>query len=323
MSTRPIAIDGGKRFGPPAKEAVERGGGKVVPIQDAEGLIFLHAYKPERLTEVLAQSPKLEWVQLPFAGIEPYVHLLDEKYRWTCGKGIYAPPVAEMTLGLLLAGFRNLNIYTRAKSWEPPIGRNLIGAKILILGGGGICIELIKLLAPFECDITVVRKHKTPLDFSAQLGSGFEELVPARYRSDALIKTADKLEDELEKADAVVLALSLTAETEGIIDAEKLGLMQHHSWLVNVARGKHIKTDDLVSALQSGAIGGAGLDVTDPEPLPDKHPLWNLENCIITPHTANTPEMAVELLSARVEENTKRFIEGNPLLGPVNPKLGY
>ena len=104
---------------------------------------------------------------------------------------------------------------------------------------------------------------------------------------------ADRYADALPGADLVVLALALTPETEGIIAADELSLMEDHAWLVNVARGRHVVTDDLVDALRDGVIGGAGLDVTDPEPLPAGHPLWSLPNCLITPHVGNTPEMAV------------------------------
>jgi phosphoglycerate dehydrogenase-like enzyme len=92
---------------------------------------------------------------------------------------------------------------------------------------------------------------------------------------------------------------------------------------VNVARGPHIVTDDLVAALRDGAIGGAGLDVTDPEPLPEGHPLWSLPNCIITPHVANTPDMAQPLLAERITQNVRRFGRGEELIGPVDPELGY
>jgi phosphoglycerate dehydrogenase-like enzyme len=90
-----------------------------------------------------------------------------------------------------------------------------------------------------------------------------------------------------------------------------------------VARGRHIRTDELVDALQEERIGGAGLDVTDPEPLPEGHPLWSLPNCIITPHSGNTPAMAVAPLSARIGENVARFGRGEELIGLVDPKLGY
>jgi phosphoglycerate dehydrogenase-like enzyme len=99
--------------------------------------------------------------------------------------------------------------------------------------------------------------------------------------------------------------------------------MHERGWLVNVARGKHVVTDDLVDALRNDVIGGAALDVTDPEPLPDGHPLWSMPNCIITPHVANTPEMAQPLLAARIAENVRRWGSGEPLIGLVDPSVGY
>ena len=104
---------------------------------------------------------------------------------------------------------------------------------------------------------------------------------------------------------------------------DEFALMEPHAWIVNVARGRHVVTDHLVEALSNGTIGGAGLEVTDPEPLPDGHPLWALENCIITPHTGTTPEMSRPLLAARVEANVRRFAAGEELLGPVDLDAGY
>ena len=118
-------------------------------------------------------------------------------------------------------------------------------------------------------------------------------------------------------------SVALTPETEGIIAADELALMERHAWLVNVARGGHVVTDDLVTALRGGVIGGAGLDVTDPEPLPDDHPLWALPNALLTPHTGNTREMAKPLLGARIRENVRRYGAGEPLIGPIDPDLGY
>src|SRR5690606_39069712 len=129
--------------------------------------------------------------------------------------------------------------------------------------------------------------------------------------------------EALKGSDVVFLALALTPETRGVISAIELELMEPHAWLVNVARGPHVVTEDLVIALRENTIGGAALDVTGPEPRPDGHPLWGLPNCIITPHTANTEDMAVGLLSPRITENVRRFGAGEPLIGLVNPKLGY
>jgi phosphoglycerate dehydrogenase-like enzyme len=99
--------------------------------------------------------------------------------------------------------------------------------------------------------------------------------------------------------------------------------MADHAWLINVARGRHVVTDDLVDALAEGVIAGAALDVTDPEPLPDGHALWGAPNCIVTPHSADTPQMIQPLLAARIRENVRRFGAGEPLVGPVDPDLGY
>jgi phosphoglycerate dehydrogenase-like enzyme len=286
-------------------EAIVAGGGHVVPAEEAVGLVWASPRDAAGLAATLEQAPDLEWVQLPFAGVEEYLHLVDDDRLWTCGKGVYADPVAELVLALALAGLRGVTTYARASQWEPPIGRNLQGARVTVLGGGGIAQSLLRLLQPFDCHVTVVRNRVQPMD-------GADDVLEA-----------DRYADALPGADVVVLALALTPETEGIISATELSLMEPHAWLINVARGKHIVTDDLVVALRSGAIGGAALDVTDPEPLPAEHILWTLPNCIITPHVGNTPAMAMPLLAERITANVKRFAEGEELIGPVDVDLGY
>lgn len=285
--------------------AIIAGGGHVVPVAEAEALVWSSPRDPGALKATLAGAPHLAWVQLPFAGVEPFVEILDEDRIWTCGKGVYAEPVAELGLSLALAGLRNVGSYARANEWGHPQGRNLIGANITILGGGGIAESLLRLLAPFKCHITVVRNRVADLD------GADEVLAPDLYV------------DALAGADVVFLALPLTPETEGMISRSELEQMQPHAWIINVARGRHIVTDDLVWALQHNLIGGAALDVTDPEPLPSGHPLWSLPNCIITPHIGNTPEMAVPLLSERITTNVRLFAQGEPLIGMVDVELGY
>lgn len=286
-------------------DAITAGGGQVVPLAECEGIVWSDARAPDRLASALSEAPNARWVQLPFAGIENFVHLLDDERQWTCGKGVYAEPVAEMALTLALAGLRGFGTYARAVQWEGPQGHNLLGGSVTILGGGGITESLVRLLGPWGCRITVVRRNPSPM-------AGVERVLPA-----------DAYREALPGADLVVLALSLTPETEGMIGAAELASMEPHAWIVNVARGRHIVTGDLVEALRSGAIGGAGLDVTDPEPLPVDHPLWSLPNCLITPHVGNTPEMAVPLLAARVTENVRRFATGSALVGPVDVDAGY
>ncbi len=277
----------------------------MVGLDEAEALIWADPRDVAGLGHLLDDSEQIQWVQLPWAGIEAFVDLVDDRRIWTCGKGVYADPVAELALTLGLAGLRGLGSYGRAAAWSKPHGRNLQGGRVSILGGGGIAESLIRLLQPFDAHITVVRNRAKHMD-------GVDEVLEP-----------DRLTDALPGADLVVVALALTPDTEGIIAEGELSLMESHAWLVNVARGRHVVTDDLVVALAAGSIGGAALDVTDPEPLPDGHPLWSLPNCIITPHVGNTPEMAVPLLSKRITANVKAFAHGEALLGVVDPDLGY
>jgi phosphoglycerate dehydrogenase-like enzyme len=286
-------------------DAITAGGGHVVPLAEAEALVWGSPSDADGLAAALREAPGIRWVQLPWAGVEKFVHVMDDDRLWTCGKGVYAEPVAELALTLALAGMRGLGTYGRADRWGTPAGTNLAGASVTVLGGGGITESFLRLLRPFDCHVTVVRNRAQDMD-----------------GADVVLES-DRLTDALAGTDLVVVALALTPETEGIISASELELMEPHTWIVNVARGGHIVTDDLVVALRDGLIGGAALDVTDPEPLPDGHPLWSLPNCIITPHVGNTPEMARPLLAQRITDNVKRFAHGEELIGPVDTELGY
>jgi phosphoglycerate dehydrogenase-like enzyme len=286
-------------------EAVTAGGGHVVALPEAEAVVWTDPSDAFGLEEVLDEYPDLRWVQLLWAGVEPFVDLIDDKRTWTCGKGVYSEPVAELALTLALAGMRGISTYTRQAQWVEQLGRPLIGARVAVLGGGGITEALIRLLQPFDCHITVVRNRVREME-------GADEVLEA-----------DRYVDALPGADLVVLALPLTPDTEGIIGRSELESMERHAWLVNVARGKHVVTDELVWALENDVIGGAALDVTDPEPLPVGHPLWTLPNCIVTPHVGSTPSMSKPLLFARISENVKRFAHDEELSGSVDPNLGY
>ncbi len=285
--------------------AVVAGGAEVGDASRAEALVWADPARAAAFPEVIAGAPGVRWVQLPYAGIEPFASHLDDRFVWTCGKGVYAAPVAEHALALLLAGFRHLVGYSRATRWEAPVGRNLLGANVVVLGGGGITEHLVALLAPFGCRVTVYRRR------------------PVAMAGTRVVTDRAALDEALGTADAVVLALALTPDTEGVVDASFLHRLPAHAWVVNVARGRHVVTDDLLDALRAGRIGGAALDVTDPEPLPGGHPLFSLPNCIVTPHIANTPEMGLPLIAARVRENVARFVAGEPLLGSVDVAAGY
>jgi phosphoglycerate dehydrogenase-like enzyme len=280
--------------------------------EPAEALVWTTWREIARgLPEILASQPGLQWVQLPMAGVDGVRGLglfADPRaahLTWTCAKGSYAEPVAEHALCLALAGLRQLPARARATSWGKPAALSLYDARVTILGGGGIARALLGLLAPFRARATVVRRSPQPLD-------GAERTV-----------SPEQLHECLPDALVVFLALALTPATTHIISEAELKLMGPQSWLVNVARGRHVDTSALVSALEAGTIGGAAIDVTDPEPLPDGHALWSLPNCLITPHSADTEEMTRPLLAERIRENVERFAAGLPLVGQVDPLAGY
>ncbi len=286
-------------------DAAREAGGELAELADAQGLIWADPYAASVYPEVIAAAPLVRWVQLPYAGIEPFADFLDDRLTWTCAKGVYADPVAEWVIAALLMGLRDLHRFATADSWCAESGRNLLGANITVLGAGGITRSLMRLLEPWGCEVTVVRRREEP--------------VEGAVRTVSLAEVHEAVAD----ADAVVVALALTDETRHVVDAALLESMGQDCWLVNAARGGHVDHEALANALRCGVIAGAVLDVTDPEPLPDDSELWSLPNCVITPHIGNTREMGLPLIAGRVRENVRRWLAGEELLGLVDVALGY
>jgi phosphoglycerate dehydrogenase-like enzyme len=302
----PLRIAVGPRPADWAAEAIRRGGGEPVALDQAPvGLVWTDGGATQALRAAL--SPQITWVQLPQAGVEQMfaAGVIDHARRWTSAKGAYAEPVAEHALALVLAGLRLLKVRAQARSWGQPAGVSLFRQPVTVVGGGGIATVLLRLLEPFGTPVTILRRQAVPFPGAART------LGP------------DRLAEALAGARAVVLAPALTPETRGMIGAAELAAMEPYAWLINVGRGGLVDTDALVHALRAGQIGGAGLDVTDPEPLPAGHPLWDLPNCLITPHTADTEEMTRPLLAVRIAENVRRLTAGQELIGQVDPDLGY
>jgi phosphoglycerate dehydrogenase-like enzyme len=286
---------------------VEEGGGKVVDPARAEAIIYTETRDPAALARVLEESPAT-WIQLPFAGIEPFVEagVVDPALTWTCAKGIYGGSTAEHALTLMLAVARRIPDYARASSWAPRGGERMLrDSTVVLLGTGGIGRALLSMVKPLGPRVVGVNRSGTPVDGAA---------VTARVQ---------ELPDIVTEADYLVLAAALTRETRGIVDAGLLAHMSDAAWIVNVGRGGLVDTNALVDALERQAVGGAALDVTDPEPLPDDHPLWSFDNVLITPHIANTWDMALPELRALVRRNVGHFASGEPLEGLVDPSLGY
>ena len=291
-----------------AAEAIRSGGGEAVTLDhDPVGLVWTGGIVPEDLRGVLAAHPQIVWVQLPLAGVEALAEagVIDRRRQWTSAKGAYAEPVAEHALALLLAGLRQLPMRARARSWGEPAAATLFDQPVTVVGAGGLATELLRLLEPFRSPVTIVRHRPGPLPGAARTVG------------------TDRLAEALTGARAAVLMLALTPGTRKLIGRAELAAMERDAWLVNVARGAVVDTEALVDALRSGQIGGAALDVTDPEPLPDGHPLWDLPNCLITPHTADTEDMRRALLARRIAENVRRLAAGQDLAGLVDADLGY
>jgi phosphoglycerate dehydrogenase-like enzyme len=291
--------------------AVEAAGGTVEPLSDrTRGVVWLSNKDAASFPPILEAHPGIGWVQLPFAGVDAFSGIIASEARpglvWTSAKGAYAQPVAEHALVLTLALMRVIPKRVRARSWSTvEEGRSLYGREVVIVGAGGIALELMVLLAPFGVRVTIVRRSSDPVE-------GADRTV-----------TTDQLLDVLPGADVVVIAAALTGGTRKLFSDAEFAAMKSTAYLVNIARGGLVDTDALLRALRTGAIAGAGLDVTDPEPLPDGHPLWTEERCLITPHQADTSEMVAPLLAERIGANVRAFLGTGDFVGRVDPEAGY
>lgn len=292
--------------------AVAAGRGRVEPLGPlTRGAIWTTGRPAEQLGHLLAAHPRIEWVQLPSAGVDAYLPLFtgqpaDRLPLWTSAKGAFSQPVAEHALMLTLALLRELPRRARRRSWDTSrAGRSLFGLEVLVVGAGGIAVALAALLAPFGVRLTVVRRETAPFDGASR------------------VLTVDRLPEALRDADVVILAAASTPSTRHLIGAPELAGMRADAVLVNVARGALIDQDALAAALASGTISGAGLDVTDPEPLPAAHPLWKEPRCVITSHSADNEAMMAPLYAERVRANVAAFLGVGDFVGIVDPVAGY
>lgn len=292
--------------------AVTAGGGVIGELgPHTRALVWLSEKRADELTEILQQYPGIGWVQLPWAGVDGFAEVL-ARYAdgsgplFTSAKGAYAEPVAEHAVALTQAVLRELAPKARAARWAPVrTGLSLYGRHVVIVGAGGVAIELIRLLQPYRVRITVVRRTPGPL-------AGADRTV-----------TTDDLHDVLPSADVLILAAASTGETRALIGAVELALLRPTAALVNIARGALVDQDALAEALGEKRLLGAGLDVTSPEPLEDEHALWREPRCVITSHSADTPEMTAPLLARRITGNVRAFLGDSRFVGIVDPAAGY
>jgi phosphoglycerate dehydrogenase-like enzyme len=229
-------------------------------------------------------------------------------------KRLFGPPIADHAFGMLLSLIRSLPVYAdsmKAAGWpkqgakDPPL-LELRDKTMLVVGLGGIGTEVARRAHAFG--MRVIATDAKPM------------AVPSFV---ARLETPDKLPVLLPVADVIVLCVPLTGQTKGLIGAAQFSLMKPTAFFIDVARGKEYDNLALAAALKAGRLAGAGLDVTDPEPLPPDHPLWKAPHVIITPHVAGRSPGTDLRRRALMVENMRRFGAGEPLLNVVDKKAGY
>jgi phosphoglycerate dehydrogenase-like enzyme len=263
--------------------------------------------------EQLARAKRLRWVQVTSAGVEEWLTpaLAKHQLLLTNFSGVAAPNIADHVLALLFAfarGLPELLDRQRRKEWgdEAPATFEPAGQTLGIVGLGDIGEALAEKAAGLKMRVLAVQRHQSAPP------PGVERIL-----------TTDELPTLLKEADHVVLCLPLTDATEHLIGAKELGQMRRSAYLYNVGRGPLLNQDKLIAALRAGQIAGAGLDVTEPEPLPRDSPLWELPNVIVTGHNAAATPLHWERGIVLLKENVRRFLQGEELRNLVDTKAGY
>ena len=295
---------------PELTTAIARGGGvTVADSAEADGVVVDFALDPMDLDTELRTLDRsgVRWVQLPRSGVDLFLPAIVRRpdLTWTSAKGCYAESVAEHALTLVLALLRDVPERARAARWGEPSGRSLHGSRVVVVGAGGVGLEIVRLLRCFSTHVTVVRRR--PIDV---------------VTADRTLGV-DQLPEALADADVVIVAAALTSRTRTLLGPREFQCLGPNAIVVNIARGELVDTDALVSALEAGQLAGVGLDVTDPEPLPCGHRLWRHPRALITPHTADTMAMRLPRFAERVTENVQRFGHHHPLIGAVDTAAGY
>lgn len=263
---------------------------------------------------LLSGAKKLKWLQLNSAGAESYTRpgVLPAGVQLTNASGAYGLAISEHMVALVLAWMKKLPLYGAHQqngAWqdEGPV-RSVFGARTLVVGLGDIGGEFARRMHALGSRVTGIRRSRAALP----------PYLDALYQMDAL----DSLLPEM---DIVAICLPGTEKTRHLFDRARLAKMKQDALLVNVGRGNIVDTDALNDALQSGALGGACLDVTDPEPLPQAHPLWRAPGALITPHIAGGYHLEETLrrIIALCQRNLKAYLADAPLENLVDPTTGY
>ncbi|HXS79930.1 MAG TPA: D-2-hydroxyacid dehydrogenase [Gammaproteobacteria bacterium] len=269
--------------------------------------------------EIVARGTSLKWIQLLNAGADSCATIPAVAERGilvTNLQRIQGPHMAEHAMAMMLSLARALPVYAaeqnggeftrgfRETRGERPI--EIEGKTLLVVGLGGIGTEVAKRAHGLGMHVIATRN-------SRREGPDYVEYVGL----------ADEYRALAARADVVVNSTPLTPETRGMFDAQFFAAMRDGAYFINIGRGESVVTADLAAALQAGTIGGAGLDVTDPEPLPPKSPLWSMSNVIITPHIATSSDYRSDRTFTLVAENVRRYTRGDAVLSVVDLAAGY
>jgi D-3-phosphoglycerate dehydrogenase len=278
-------------------------------IFDAE--IFVgHAKVPVDWDEVVRRG-KLRFIQSSAAGLDHCLapSVIDSNIVVCSASGLFANQVAEQTLALLLGLLRGIPIFYRQWQHKEFVRRptdDLHGKRIGIVGMGGNGRRLVEVLRPFHVSIRATDY------FPEQCPDGVSQLMPHT-----------QLKELAAWSEVLILTLPLNAMTRGIVDRQILQSMPNGSYIINVARGSCINEADLCEALASGHLAGAGLDVTDVEPLPKQSPLWDFSNVLITPHVGAQASSRTDDTTKLICENLRRYFASAPLYNIVDKRLGF
>jgi phosphoglycerate dehydrogenase-like enzyme len=260
--------------------------------------------------ELLARATKLRWICAARAGLGGawfYNGLVKSDVIVTNMRGSYNEHLAGHAVAFLLAFARRFDHYLPQKRWQRgPEMIDLPEKTVLIVGVGGAGGEASKLCAALGMHVL-----------------GIDPRVTERPAGMADLATPDRLEERLSEADFVILTTPETPDTVGMFNTTLFARMKRGAYFINIARGRCVVTADLVGALRSGHLAGAGLDVADPEPLPPDHPLWSMPNVLITPHVAIYGTPYREKWEAMLIENCRRFAAGQRLLNLVDKKKWF
>jgi phosphoglycerate dehydrogenase-like enzyme len=291
-------------------EVVDAGQARVDELLPTADIFIGHAKVPVDWDRVL-KAKKLRWIQSSAAGLDHCLvpGVIHSDIVVSSASGLFAPQVAEQTFALMMGLLRRIRLFTeatRTRDFTRQPTDDLRGKTVGIVGLGGNGRMIARMLAPWDVQIIAT-------DY-------YPENCPPHVHQ---LWPENRLDDLLEQSDIVILTLPLNATTEGLFDAKRFAKMRRGSYLVNVARGSVVVESALVAALESGHLAGAGLDVTEVEPLAPESLLWDNPAVLITPHVGAQSSRRVPDTTTLVCENLRRYWAGEPLWNVVDKELGF